>query len=54
VTDAAFDVTVMPTLPLPVPEAGETVAKAAPLDAVHAQLLPFAVMPMRPDPPREP
>jgi len=42
VVDAAFDVNVRLTEPLPVPEEGETVTHGTWLDAVHEQLLPLA------------
>jgi len=54
VVELAFEETLTPTDPLPFPDAGETVAQEAPLDAVHEQLAPLAAIPMVPAPPPAP
>ena len=54
VLEFAFDATVMPTDPLPLPDGAPTVAHGAALEAVHAQLAALAVMPIAPEPPAAP
>ena len=51
VADAAFDVSVTLTAPLPEPEAGDTVAHETGLEAVHEQLFPLAFTRMANGPP---
>ena len=51
VTELALDAMVTPTVPLPLPEVGDTVAQPALLEADQVQLAPLAVMPMVPAPP---
>ena len=53
-TEDAFELAVTPTVPLPVPEDGASVAQVAPLDAVQEQLLPLVVTAIRPVPPADP
>src|SRR4051812_48081662 len=54
VVDAAFDVMVTPIVPLPLPDVAESAAQGTPLDAVHAQLAPLAMIPSAPVPPADP
>ena len=54
VTDEALDGTVTPMVALPEPVVALKGAQAASLDAVHAQLDPVAVIPIRPVPPADP
>ena len=51
VVDDAFELAVTVTEPLPSPDAGASVAHVAPLDAVHAQFAPLAVMAIAAEPP---
>ena len=49
--DKPFDDAVTPTLPLPVPEVGDTVTNLLSLDAVQVQLGPLVVIAIMPAPP---
>jgi hypothetical protein len=51
VLEFAFDATVMPTDPLPLPDDVPTVAHGALLEAVQPQLAALAVIPIEPEPP---
>jgi hypothetical protein len=50
----AFDATVMPTDPLPLPDDVPTDAHEAALEVVHVQLAALAVIPIAPEPPAAP
>ena len=52
--DPAFEAAVIPTDPFPVPDDGDTDAQGTPLDAVHEQFAPFAMIATLPAPPATP